>query len=135
MKKIILSVTFTLLLFTVYGQTNSAHSPMEDVVNAFKNDRVTDMVKYFDLFVPITINNAQQIYSRNQAQVVLEDFFDKNNSKDFEIMDNGAPDNNSKFLIGAFTEPNGTKYSVYILMKLKNGDYILQEIRMNKETQ
>ena len=133
MKKLILSITFTLLLFTVYAQNNGSHSPMEDVVNSIKNDRVSDMVKYFDIFVPITINNNQQIYSRNQAQVVLQDFFDKNNSKDFMVMDNGSPDNNSKFLIGSFTEPAGIKYSVYILMKMKNGDYYLQELRFNKE--
>ena len=135
MKKLILSVKFTLLLFTVYAQNNGNHSPMEDVVNAIKNDRVSDMVKYFDIFVPITLNNNQQIYSHNQAQVVLQDFFDKNNSKDFLIMDNGSPDNNSKFLIGTFTEPNGIKYSVYILMKMKNGEYFLQELRFNKEQQ
>ena len=133
MKKIILSVTFTLLLFTVHAQNNGNHSPIEDVVNAIKNDRVSDMVKYFDIFVPITINNNQQIYSRNQAQIVLQDFFDKNNSKDFLVMDNGSPDNNSKFLIGSFTEPGGIKYNVYILIKMKNGDYILQELRFNKE--
>ncbi len=133
MKKIILSVTFTFSILTAFAQVNGNHSPMEDMVNAIKNDRVADMVKYFDVFVPITINNAQQIYSHNQAQIVLQDFFDKNNSKDFLVMDNGSPDNNSKFLIGTFTEPNGTKYTVYILMKTKNGDYMLQEIRLNKE--
>ena len=102
---------------------------MEDMVNAIRTDRVVDMVKYFDNFVPITINNNQQIYSHNQAQVVLQDFFDKNSAKDFVIMDNGSPDNTSKFLIGSFTEPNGTKYSVYVLMKTKTGDYMLQELR------
>ena len=120
-----------MLLFTAQAQTS--RSPMEDMVNAIRTDRVVDMVKYFDNFVPITINNNQQIYSHNQAQVVLQDFFDKNSARDFVIMDNGSPDNSSKFLIGSFTEPNGTKYSVYILMKTKTGDYMLQELRLNKE--
>ena len=119
MKKLILSIKFTLLLFAVHAQNNSSHSPLENVVNAIKSDRVADMAQYFDVFVPITINNSQQVYSHNQAQVVLQDFFDKNNSKDFEVMDNGSPDNNTKFLIGTFTEPNGTKYTVYVLMKIK----------------
>ncbi len=131
MKQALLSITFILLLFTAKGQ--SSRSPMEDMVNAIRTDRVVDMVKYFDNFVPITINNNQQIYSHNQAQVVLQDFFDKNSARDFVIMDNGSPDNTSKFLIGSFTEPNGTKYSVYILMKTKAGDYMLQELRLNKE--
>ena len=131
MKKVLLSAIFILLLFT--AQAQSSRTPMEDMVNAIRTSRVADMVKYFDNFVPITINNNQQIYSHNQAQVVLQDFFDKNNSRDFVIMDNGSPDNATKFLIGSFTEPNGTKYSVYILMKSKSGDYMLQELRLNKE--
>ena len=131
MKKIILSITFTLLFFAANAQ--SSKSPMEDMVNALRSGRVVDMVKYFDNFVPITINNNQQIYSHNQAQVVLQDFFDKHSARDFAIMDNGSPDNTSKFLIGAFTEPSGVKYSVYILMKTKMGDYMLQEMRLNKE--
>ena len=131
MKTALLSITFILALFTARAQ--SSRSPMEDMVNAIRTDRVVDMVKYFDNFVPITINNNQQIYSHNQAQVVLQDFFDKNSARDFVIMDNGSPDNTSKFLIGSFTEPNGTKYSVYILMKTKTGDYMLQELRLNKE--
>ena len=133
MKNLILSITFTFFLFTAQGQNNGNHSPMEDVVNAIKADRVADMVKYFDAFVPITINNAQQIYSHNQAQVVLQDFFDKNSAKEFLVMDNGSPNNTSKFLIGSFTEPNGIKYTVYILMKTKNGEDMLQERRHNKE--
>ncbi len=131
MRKILLSITFTLLFFA--AQAQSSKTPMEDMVNALRMGRATDMVKYFDNFVPITINNNQQIYSHNQAQVVLQDFFDKHSARDFVIMDNGSPDNTSKFLIGSFTEPSGAKYSVYILMKTKAGDYMLQELRLNKE--
>jgi hypothetical protein len=106
---------------------------MEDMVNAIKNNRVEDMVKYFDNIVPITINNTQSIYSRNQAEVVLKDFFEKNIPKDFLVMDNGSPNSSSKFIIGSLVTPSGTRYNVYILMKLKNTDYMLQEIKMNKE--
>jgi len=102
------------------------------MVNAIKNDRVTDMAKYFDNFVPITINNAQTVYSHNQAEVVLHDFFDKNLPRDFDVMENGSPDNSSKFMIGSFDTQNA-KFSVYILMKLKEGSYLIQDFRINKE--
>ena len=129
-KKLILLVNFTLVVFTVNAQ--NSHSPLEDMVNAIKNNRVGEMVKYFDNIVPITINNNQAIYSHNQAEVVLHDFFEKNNPKDFVVMDNGSPNNTSKFLIGSFATPVA-KYNVYILMKMKDGNYLLQEIRLNKE--
>ena len=131
MKKLLLLVSYTIFFLT--AQAQNTRPPMEDVVNAIKNNRVEDMVKYFDNIVPITINNTQSIYSRNQAEVVLKDFFEKNIPKDFFVMDNGSPNNSSKFIIGNLVTPSGTKYNVYILMKLKNSDYMLQEIKMNKE--
>lgn len=106
---------------------------MEDVVGAIKNNRIEDMSKYFDNIVPVTINNTQTIYSRNQAEVVLKDFFDKNLAKDFLIMDNGSPNATSKFIIGTLLTPAGTKYNVYILIKQKDSNYYLQDIRLNKE--
>jgi hypothetical protein len=129
-KKLFLLANCTLVFFTVRAQ-NSVN-PLEDMVNAIKNDRVADMAQYFDNFVPITINNAQSVYSHNQAQVVLRDFFEKNLPKDFIVMENGSPDNSSKFMIGSFDTQNA-KFSVYILMKLKEGNYLIQDFRLNKE--
>ena len=131
MKNFILLVSCTFLLLTVQAQTS--RPPMEDVVNAIKNNRIEDMSKYFDNIVPVTINNTQTIYSRNQAEVVLKDFFDRNLPKDFLVMDNGSPNNTTKFIIGTLVTPSGTKYNVYILMKQKDSNYLLQEIRINKE--
>ena len=129
-KKLLLLVSCTLVFLTVHAQ--SGRSPIEDMVNAIKNNRITDMEKYFDNFVPITINNNQTLYSHNQAEAVLRDFFEKNNPGNFTVMDNGAPDNTSKFVIGAFTTPAGIKFNVYILMRLK-GTFMLQDLRFNKE--
>lgn len=133
MKKLLLSIKFILLLFIAHAQDNG-HLPLENVVNAMKNDRIADMAQYFDNYVPVTINNSQQVYSHNQAQVVLQDFFDRNKPGDFLIMDNGSPDTNTKFLIGTFiATANNTKYTVYVLMKTKNSAYYIQEIRLSKE--
>ena len=119
-------------IFVAEAQNNS-HTPLEDVVNAIKNNRVSEMARYFDNVVPITLNNNLALYSQNQAIVVLRDFFEKNNPKDLVVMDNGSPNATSKFMIGSFVAPNGIKYSVYVLLKMKDHDYVLQELRFNKE--
>lgn len=129
-KRLLLSVS-CLFVFAA-AQAQNGRSPIEDIVNAIKTNRVADMEKYFDNFVPITINGTQTLYSHNQAEVVLKDFFEKNSPKDFQVMDNGAPDATSKFVIGAFNTPGGVKYNVYILMRLK-GTFMLQDLRFNKE--
>ena len=48
-KKLLLLVSCTLMLFTVRAQTGA--TPIEDMVNAMKTNRVADMAKYFDTFV------------------------------------------------------------------------------------
>jgi Domain of unknown function (DUF4783) len=133
--KKLLFLTYCVLMFgAVHAQNiTSSSTPLEDIVNAIKNDRAADLNKYLDNFVPLTINNAQTIYSRNQAEVVLKDFFDKNIPKDFDIINNGSPDNSSKFIIGNMDATNGIRYNVYILIKLKDGNYLLQDFRLNKE--
>src|SRR4051812_29117132 len=85
LKKLVLLVNCTFLFFTVSAQ--SSKSPLEDIANAMKTNRLVDMVKYFDNFVPITINNVQSVYGHNQAEIVLQDFFEKNNPHDFTVMD------------------------------------------------
>lgn len=130
--KLLVTICCLLVLHTGYAQ-QSTRTPLEDMANAIRNDRVADMLKYMDNFVPLTINNNQSIYSRNQAEVVLKDFFDKNAPREFAVVENGSPDNYSKFIIGNLTATNGIKFNVYILMRLKDGNYMLQDLRLNKE--
>ena len=119
-------------VFFSAAQAQNGHSPIEDMANAIKNDHVAEISRYFDNVVPLTINNTQSIYSRNQAEAVLEDFFEKNKPKDFAVSDNGSPTSTSKFMIGTFDTPSG-KYNVYILMKQKDGNFVIQEIRLTRQ--
>ncbi len=113
-----------------WGQ--NIHSPVNEVFNALKEDRIQDIVKYFDHSLPININNIQSIYSSNQAEIVLKDFFQKNEPHDWLVAGTGSPNNNTKYLICTFTGKTG-KYGVYIMFKLKDNVYLLQEIRIYKE--
>ncbi len=133
LKKLLLSISCLVAFGTTQAQQSSTRTPLEDMVNAIRNDRVVDMVKFFDNFVPLTINNNQSVYSHNQAEVILKDFFDKNIPREFTVMDNGSPDNTSKFIIGNLVTMAGNRFNVYILMKLKDANYMLQDFRLNKE--
>jgi len=104
---------------------------MEGIVNAIRQNRVEDMSKYFDIIVPITMNNVQATYSPAQAELVLKDFFSKNVPQDINVISSGSPNATSKFSISDLTTSSG-KYTLYILVKLKdNTTYMLQEIRLN----
>ena len=126
--------TFAFCLFAVFSAyAQNSRIPLEEMVTAIKENNAQNMEKYMESFVTVSINNVQSIYSHNQAQVVLHDFFEKNDAKSMLLMDSGEPSSSSSFVIGTYNTPEGSKYTVYVLMKLKGSKYMLQEIRVNKE--
>jgi Domain of unknown function (DUF4783) len=131
LKRLVLFTAYILLFF--FAPAQSSRVPLDDMVKAIKTNKLQDMDKYLDNFVTITINNAQSVYSHNQAQVILHDFFEKNDARDLSVADSGTPSSNSSFVIGNYTGPDGVKYLVYVLMKAKNNKYTVQEIRLSKE--
>ena len=128
-RKTALAVFLLFTAFTSFSQNGRV--PLEDVVNAIRTNRVQDIDRYFDNFVPININNSQTNYSHNQAGLVLRDFFDKNPPSNFKIEDSGAPDNSSKFVIATFSAPSGN-YELYVVMKLKGKSYLIKEIKLTR---
>jgi Domain of unknown function (DUF4783) len=135
MRQFFNSVILLALFFSCccpWGKAQETVTPTMEVINAIKDNHVSEMMKYFDARVPVTIDNNQAVYSRNQAEVVLRDFFERNNPRDIVVKENGATNDNSKFAICTFSCANGS-YNVYILLRLKDKHYKLQEIRLNKE--
>ena len=127
-KRILLTITCFLFLSTTYAQL----TPIEEVGNAIRNSKVADISKYFETIVSLTINSNQTGYSKAQAEVVLKDFFNKNAPSEFILINSGSTNDNSRFAIGKLNTTNG-RFSVYLLFRIKDGIYTLQELRLNKE--
>lgn len=97
-----------------------------------RNGNSTAMTQYFDNTVSITLGGKISSYSKAQAEMVMKDFFGKNPVQDYVIMQTGsATDNRTKYAIGELKTSNGS-YQLYILMKLMDNNYVLQEIRIER---
>lgn len=129
MKKFYKRTILTILSFFIMLAANA--QALEDVTNGIRTGNVTAIAKFFDNNVVITINSNQSIYSKAQAEIVLKDFFIKNQVKEFTIKQGGPSGQNAKYAIGTLTTTNGT-YQVYLVMKLKDEAYVLREVRFEK---
>ncbi|MBA3828852.1 MAG: DUF4783 domain-containing protein [Taibaiella sp.] len=123
-------LTISLVFACTFGYAQSG--ALDEMAGAVRAGKVSDILKYFDDVVPITMNNSQSPYSRTQAEMVLRDFFIRNPPTQFMVMNSGSPDNLNSFVIGKLSTPNG-RFGVYILLKQKDNNYVIQEIRLNKE--
>ncbi len=102
----------------------------DDVIKAIKAGDASQVSKYFDNTVEITIPGKSNSYSKSQAELVLHDFFASNTIKDFEIL-HKSDDSGSQYCIGNLKTVNGT-FRTTIFMKQKGSLEVLQELRFEK---
>ncbi len=124
-KNVFITILFSFSILAAKAQV------IEDVVNNIRAGNVPGVAKYFDNTVTITINNTQSIYSKSQAEMVLKDFFTRNQVKEFEVKQSGTAGTTSRFAIGNLATSNGS-YQLYVVMKQKDVNFLLQEIRFDK---
>jgi hypothetical protein len=123
-----LATTFFLLIsFSVlFAQTE------ENITAALKTGNSKEIAKYFGANVNLKILNQEDIYSKNQAELILKDFFTKNTVKNYIPKHNGTSKNGAQYTIGVLSTNNGN-FRVYYFLK-KNTDGIqIQEFRIEVE--
>jgi len=118
---------FTLITATILLASFTLFSSIDEVVNALKNGDSSQIARFFDNTVEITMPDKSNTYSKNQAEIVLKDFFSTNGVKGFEIIHKGE-NAGSQYCIGTLVTKNGT-YRTTVFMKQKSDKQLLQEIR------
>jgi len=133
MKKRYLFLCFTVWIIIAPVLVSVAQTPpVGQINNAFRAGDVAGITRYMDNVVDVTMNNNQSTSSRTQAEMLLRDFFSKNEPMNFEAGHNGQNQKtNTFFSIGHLNTSNG-RYRVYILLKQEGQNYLLQEIRIEK---
>ena len=138
MKKLLMVLGVMLLggIFTAFtvsarpAATAVAAGPFEDVVNALKQGDVSALSRYLDNNVEINIGGRSNSYSKAQAEIILKDFFAKNQVKSFELVHQGG--DTSRFGIGNMTTGSGT-FRVSFFLQKKAGSMVLNELRFESK--
>lgn len=119
-----------ILLFLASGVILSSFilsSSIDDVILALRSGNASQMAKFFDNTVEITMPDKNNSYSKSQAEMVLKDFFSNNGVKSFTVIHKGE-NAGSQYCIGTLVTKNGS-FRTTIFMKLKEDKQFLQEIR------
>ena len=89
------------------------------------------LATYFETTVSITILDNENTYSKQQAEVIIRDFFTKHAVKSFSAIHEGASPEGSKFAVGKLVTNNGT-FRTFVLVKQKGTAFVIQEIRFEE---
>lgn len=102
------------------------------IVGLIEQANTKELAKYFNKRVDITINQSENNYSIEQAEVILKNFLTGLASKQVILVQNGKSDDNTQFIIASLVSKT-SKYKTYILFKNTSKGYLIHDIRFEKE--
>jgi len=109
------------------------NASLEEITKAISSGNATALGAYFDNSVEIAVLDDEDVYSKAEAIKIVQGFFNKNKPQSFSQVHQGtSKGNDSQYCIGNMSTGGG-KYRVYVYMKTNGGNYLIQELRFDKE--
>lgn len=120
---------FTIVSITMITLLTSFTTKLgiDDVIAAMKTGNASQVAKFFDNNVEISMPDKSNSYSKSQGELVLKDFFVTNMVKSFDVIHKGE-NAGSQYCIGTLVTKGGS-YRTTIFMKQKGDQQVLQELR------
>ena len=104
------------------------NSGIDEVIGALRSGNSTELSKYLDDNVELTLPDKSDNYSKAQAQLIIKDFFSNNKVKGFEVKHKGDNPDGGKWCIGTL-QTNAGNFRTNVFTKAKNGKEVVKEIR------
>lgn len=103
---------------------------MDDVLVALKSGNASQLSKYFDNRVDISLPDKADNYSRTQAEMIMRDFFNNNSVRSFSLRYK-SENTETNYCIGTL-QTKGGNYRTTLLMKQKGDKLYLQDLRFQR---
>lgn len=120
-----------ILCFAALGLL-SAKPPADifkEIENAISLGNAKMMESYLNTSIELETPTSKGIYSRGQAQLIIDKFFQKYPPISFTITQKGNSSGGSRFAIGNYVSTRERTFRVTIFVKKSGSDYLIQEIK------
>lgn len=107
------------------AQEADSQNIIENIRVAIKAGSSSEFSQYLHDPVELNLDGKRKSYSRNQAEFVLRDFFNKYPVTNFSYIHQGSSKEGLQYVIGKYEHGGGT-FQVYMLLKQReNGNDML----------
>ena len=97
-----------------------------EVSTAIRAGNSTNISKHFIERIDLKVLEKEDVYSKEQAEMILKDFFAKHPVKSFTIAHKSEAKNGSQYFIGTLTTSNGI-FRVNFLSKTADSKTLIQQ--------
>ena len=127
-KKIFPLIIFSLLIVPI---VSLAQIP-DEIILSLKSGNAKVLSEYFNQNVELVIIENDNVYSKAQAQQIVNNFFTKNKPENFRIIHQGGKEG-AKYVIGNLLTKQGN-FRVYFLIKQDKGNSYIHQLRIEKQS-
>lgn len=125
---------FTLFLSCIMAfATGVAQDADRDLIaEAIRTSNARALSSHFTKTVDLTVGKVEEVYSKEQAEVILTRFFNEHISKDFTIKHEGRSKLDDHFYIGDLQTSNGD-YRVTFFLKKETPGFKIRQLRLESD--
>ena len=105
---------------------------IDDIAAAIRSGNPKNISKYFIDSIEIKMIDKEQVYSKQQAEMILKDFFGKHIVKSFTISHKSELKNGSQYVVGHLETVNG-KFRTFFLIKTTGDKGLVQQFKIENE--
>ena len=107
---------------------------IDEIAAAIRSGNPKNISAYFIENIDLKVINQEDVYSKQQAEMILKDFFSKHPVKSYTVAHKSEAKNGSQYVIGTLDTSNG-KFRTYFLIKTTGGQTLIQQFRIETENE
>ena len=107
---------------------------IDDIAAAIRSGNPKNISKFFIDNIDLKVISQEDVYSKQQAEMILKDFFGKHAVKSYTVAHKSEPKNGSQYVVGTLETANG-KFRTYFLIKTTGSQTLIQQFRIETENE
>lgn len=129
-RKAVLS-SLMLLFFSIAAISQVSGQIPDDIILGLKTDNAKMLGSFFNQNVELVILENDNVYSKAQAEQIVNSFFVRHQPEKFSVIHQGGKEG-AQYVIGNLTTRQGS-FRVYFLIKRNTGKEIIHQLRIEKQ--
>lgn len=123
--KTLISVLFVICSLQL---ANAQHEVSSDILKAISDGNATALSAHFNTNVELAVGTINDVYSKQQATVIMQDFFRQNKVTSLVVLHKGTKESVAFSICTMKTAAN--TYRVYVLVRKVGTKHLIQQLRI-----
>ena len=126
--------SFILLILSIsLGFAPMSKDIGNDIAATIRAGNAKQLSNYFSNNIDLTVLGKEEMYSKAQAEQILQNFFQKNPPRSFNLKQHASNPSASQYGIGTYTNTQNVRFRIYFLLKKIGNQAFIQQFSIEPE--